>query len=108
MNRRNRLNGRIEEALKKSEGSAASAVWRGFIATAVIESACEASQREAVGGFPYFAKCMAFSVNADRRAAASVISDRGQTSRRESDGGQCDASRCPSNAAGIQGHPNGA
>jgi hypothetical protein len=41
--------------------------------------------------FPYFAKCMPFSVNAIRRAAASVISDPGKTSRQESDGGLCDA-----------------
>ncbi|MFM0396088.1 hypothetical protein [Paraburkholderia phytofirmans] len=41
--------------------------------------------------FPYFAKCMPFSVNAIRRAAASVISDPGKTSRQESDGRLCDA-----------------
>ncbi|MFM0669313.1 hypothetical protein [Paraburkholderia sediminicola] len=41
--------------------------------------------------FPYFAKCMPFSVNAIRRDAASVISDPGKTSRQESDGGLCDA-----------------
>ncbi|WP_116147556.1 hypothetical protein [Paraburkholderia sp. BL27I4N3] len=41
--------------------------------------------------FPYFAKCMPFSVNAIRRVAASVISDPGKTSRQESDGRLCDA-----------------